>query len=164
MIVNLTRLRLIAGLLCLLLLLPAAFLLWSGRIGSMMMHSPVALREDLRTFDVQEEPAPSHLPGIDGPADYAPFEGAAPRAAPAIAVTVPRIAYTYGYSFRLDRERIAAAQEGHLALCRRLGPALCRVTAMRRGGSSDADAGANLKLQVAAALAESFGRGLIAVA
>jgi hypothetical protein len=94
----------------------------------------------------------------------APPVPGAPLAQSGISVTIPRIAYTYGYSFRLDRDRIAAVQERHLALCRRLGPALCRVTAMQRGGTSEADAGANLKLQVAAPLAEGFGRGLIAVA
>jgi hypothetical protein len=83
---------------------------------------------------------------------------------PGIAVTLPRIAYTYGYRFRLERDRIATVQEAHLAACRRLGPALCRVTAMRRGGTSEDDPGANLKLQVAAAIADRFGEALVAIA
>jgi hypothetical protein len=123
--------------------------------------------EALRTFDVQSEPPPADmvaLPGIDGAANNVPVDEAAPSTQSAIAVSVPRIAYTFGYSFRLDRGRIAAVQERHLALCRRLGPALCRITAMQRGGTSGGDTGANLKLQVAASLAENFGRGLVAVA
>jgi len=128
---TLTRPRLIAGLLCLLLALAAALLFAFGRIGSNAFHSPAA--DALRTFDVQEEPPPAAL------VNYAPLEQVAPAGpsapASAIAVTVPRIAYTYGYSFRLDRDRIAMVQERHLALCRRLGPALCRVTAMQRGGT-----------------------------
>jgi hypothetical protein len=157
---TLTRPRLIAGLLCLLLVLAVASLFTFGRIGPQILHSPVA--DAVRTYDVQEEPAPSRevtLPGIEPPA--APEE---PNAQSAIAVTVPRIAYTYGFTFRLDRDRIAAVQERHLALCRRLGPALCRIIAMQRGGTADGDAGANLKLQVSAVLADGFGRNLIAVA
>lgn len=161
---TLTRPRLIAGLLCLLLVLAAALLFAMDRFGSNILHRSSG--EALKTFDVQEEPPP----GIDAPADGAPAvpmvpaEPGAPAEVSAIAVTIPRIAYTYGYSFRLDRDRIAAVQERHLALCRRLGPALCRVTAMQRGGTSDADAGASLKLQVAASLAEGFGRDLVAIA
>jgi len=161
---TLTRPRLIAGLLCLLLVLAAALLFAMDRFGSNVLHRSSG--EVLKTFDVQEEPSP----GIDAPADGAPAvpmvpaEPGAPAEVSAIAVTIPRIAYTYGYSFRLDRDRIAAVQERHLALCRRLGPALCRVTAMQRGGTSDADAGASLKLQVAASLAEGFGRDLVAIA
>jgi hypothetical protein len=154
---TLTRPRLIAGLLCLLLALAAALLFTFGRIGSSALHSPAG--DALQTFDVQQEPPPQAAM-----VNYAPLEQVAPAAAPAIAVSVPRIAYTYGYSFRLDRDRIAAAQERHLALCRRLGPALCRVTAMQRGGTSDTDSGASLKLQVAASLAEGFGRDLVAIA
>jgi hypothetical protein len=155
---TLTRPRLIAGLLCLLLLLAVASLFIFGRIGPQILHSPAA--DAVRTYDVQESPpAAVTLPDVEPPA--APDE---PNAQSAIAVTVPRNAYTYGFTFRLDRDRIAAVQERHLALCRRLGPALCRVTAMQRGGTAGGDSGANLKLQVSASLAEGFGRNLIAVA
>jgi len=151
---NLTRPRVIAGLLCLLLALAAALLLAVGRGGPLMMRAP----ENLLSYDVQAEPALAmsvpHMP-----------DAAVDRPEPsAIAVTAPRIAYTYGYSFRLDRDRIAAVQERHLALCRRLGAALCRVTAMQRGETAGGDAGASLKLQVSAALADRFGNGLVAIA
>jgi hypothetical protein len=163
MMAKLIRPRLLASLLCLLIAAAAATLFATGRLAPSVMRAT----EDLRTFDVQSEPPPQEslaLPAIDGTANLAPVDGAGAPSPSAIAVTLPRIAYTYGYRFRLDRDRIAAVQERHLALCRRLGPALCRITAMQRGGTSEGDAGANLKLQVAASLAESFGRGLIAVA
>lgn len=114
-----------------------------------------------RTFDVMEEPAPSM--------EMAPVSIREPavRAAalPAIAVTVPRIAYTYGYSFRIAESGIAAIQERHLALCRRLGPVRCRVVSMRRGARADEGeaSAAALSLQVAAPLAEAFGRALTAI-
>jgi hypothetical protein len=161
---TLTRPRLIAGLLCLLLVLAVALLFAFGRIGPNVLHR--SADEALKSFDVQEEPPPGiDVPANDAPAvRMAPTEPGAPAEVSPIAVNVPRIAYTYGYSFRLDRDRIAAVQENHLALCRRLGPALCRVTAMQRGGTPDGDAGASLKLQVSASLAEGFGRDLVAIA
>jgi Domain of unknown function (DUF4349) len=107
---------------------------------------------ELRTFDVAEEPPPPVL--ADGSAQSG--------ASAAVAVATPRIAYTYGYSFRLDAAAIASVQERHLALCRRLGPALCRVTAMQRG-EGHGDAAASLNLQVAAPLAERFGRALTTI-
>jgi hypothetical protein len=159
---TLTRPRLIAASLSLVLVLAAGLAFSLGRIGPFLHGTHLA--EDVRTFDVQAEPSPQEqvaLPSIETDAPSAPD---ATPAATAIAVTLPRIAYTYGYGFRLDRDRIAMVQERHLALCRRLGSTLCRVTAMQRGETSQGDAGASLKLQVAAAVAESFGRGLIAAA
>lgn len=163
MIARLTRPRLMASLLCLLLAVAAAILFSFGRADPFMMHRPAA--EDIvRTYDVQQEPAPVLVPAAPAQEGDEPLEQSAPAEVSAVAVTVPRIAYTYGYSFRAERERITAVQENHLALCRRLGPALCRVTAMQRGGTSDTDAGASLKLQVAASLAERFGGNLVAIA
>ena len=134
---TLTRPRLIAALLCLLLVLAAALLAWAGAIGPHVLHRSEAM---LRTFDVQEEPAPAlAAPAPPMLTEDAPDADSAPATPPsAIAITVPRIAYTYGYKFRLDADRIAAVQERHLGLCRRLGPALCRITAMQRGGPSAA--------------------------
>ena len=160
-----SRPRLIAGLLCLALLLTAALLVATWRGGSRFLHSQGIAEDVVHSYDVQAEPAPP--PGISGAPRLEMVPATPAEAAPAqsaIAVTVPRIAYTYGYSFRLDRDRIAAVQERHLALCRQLGPALCRIIAMQRGESAGGDAGASLKLQVAAALAERFGRGLVEVA
>jgi hypothetical protein len=157
----LSRPRLIAASLCILLVLAAGLLLSLGRFGP-LMHSRAA--ENLRLFDVQEEPPVQHEPMPADATAFAPPAPEEPSPPSAIAVTAPRIAYTYGYSFRLDGDRIAAVQESHIAACRRLGPALCRVTAMQRGETSEGAGGANLKLQVAASLADGFGRDLIAIA
>ncbi|MBV9884219.1 MAG: DUF4349 domain-containing protein [Sphingomonadaceae bacterium] len=160
---TMTRPRLIAASLCLLLATIAGALFHWSRMPALMMHTPAS---DMRTFDVQQQEIsqePVRLPAV---AYEAPEQMASPPppSPPGIAVSLPRIAYTYGYRFRLDRERIAAVQEAHLAACRRLGPALCRVTAMRRGGAGEDDPGANLKLQVAAPLAERFGQALVGIA
>lgn len=92
----------------------------------------------------------------------APATATEPARQSALSVAIPRIAYTYGYRFRLEAGTVAPLQERHLGLCRRLGPVRCRVLSMRRG---DAGGGVNaaLNLQVAAPLAEAFGRRLATI-
>ena len=155
---QMTRPRLIASALSALLVLAlGAMLFTASRSIPFMVHEPA---QELRSFDVAQAPPPAEvrMAPIDGDVQHEPAIG--PGQAP-IAVTVPRIAYTYGYTFRLERGRVAAVQERHLALCRRLGPARCRVVSMRRGGEDGGPAAAALNLQVAAPLAEAFGRGLM---
>jgi hypothetical protein len=137
------------------LVLALGFLLFTTTRSALLTRAPYAA-EALRSFDVEEPPPAmaSTLSQLEPPAN---------AAASPIAVSVPRIAYTYGYTFRLDRRRIASVQERHLALCRRLGPARCRIVSMRRGLGEGGDASGQLKLQVAAPLAEGFGRALAAI-
>lgn len=157
---QMTRPRLIASALSALLVAAFGFALFTSSrpMPFLAAHQP---SEDLRTYDVPEEPPPAQLrlPALDADVQH---ESANGQGESAIAVAVPRIAYTYGYAFRLDGGRIAAVQERHLALCRRLGLARCRVTSMRRGATAGQTAAA-LSLQVAAPLAEAFGRGLVAI-
>lgn len=134
-----------------LFLLACVYLLFWGRAGS-SLHGSTA-PDSLRSYDVA---APAML--AEQPASEA--EPPTPAASP-IPVAAPRISYAYGYSFRLASGRIAQAQEEHLALCRRLGPALCRVVSMRRGGMGEDAAAAQLRLEVAARSAEPFGRALV---
>ncbi len=69
---------------------------------------------------------------------------AAAESAPGIDPSVaPGVAFDFAYGFTLPERQIAAAQEGHAALCGRLGAMHCRVTAVHfdkaRGGSVNAD-------------------------
>ena len=78
------------------------------------VQSPVALREAA---------APPDDPGEAGAAaDVAPIE-----------VSIPKLAYAYTLGFRLDGNRIAAAQDAHRGLCERMGLARCQLIAMSRG-------------------------------
>lgn len=84
--------------------------------------------------------------------------------APGVEVTAaPGVAFRYDYAFRLPGQRIAAAQERHADACERLGPARCRITAMRYHRSSNNDVAAELNFQIVPELARSFGRDAIAV-
>lgn len=124
--------------------------------------------EKLTTMEVQEARAPAAMempapadvaaapPGIDGGAQ-AP---AAPGQPAPIAVSVPQMAYSYGYIFRLPEAAVSKVQDRHVALCDSLGQAKCQVLSMRSaGGDEDAGSG-SLKLRVASALARNFGARL----
>ena len=125
----------------------------------------------LQIYDMAPPPpADMRLPSIEmsmAPAAPPPPPGApaAPGATPrALATTVPRIAYSYGYAFRLPVSAVATVQERHVALCHSLGTARCRVVGLHRGTGEDGAAVASLELQVAASIAEPFGRRLVALA
>jgi len=158
---EMTRPRMIASALSALLVAAFGFALFTSSrpMPFLAAHQP---DEALRTYDVLEEPPPAQLrlPALDADVQHEPANG---QSESAITVAAPRIAYTYGYAFRLDGGRIAAVQERHLALCRRLGLARCRVASMRRGAAAGETAAAALSLQVAAPLAEAFGQGLVAI-
>lgn len=80
--------------------------------------------------------------------------------ADAIAVSVPRMAYSYKYAFVLPGSSIAHAQQAHLALCDRLGPARCQLLAMASESGDEHAPRASLKLRVASASARQFGVAL----
>lgn len=80
--------------------------------------------------------------------------------ADAITVSVPRMAYSYRYSFVLPGPAIAHAQQAHLALCDRLGPARCQLLAMATVAGDEHTPRASLKLRVASASARQFGVAL----
>jgi hypothetical protein len=77
--------------------------------------------------------------------------------ADAITVSVPRMAYSYKYTFVLPGASIAHAQQAHLALCDRLGPARCQLLAMASEAGDERTPRASLKLRVASASARQFG-------
>jgi len=80
--------------------------------------------------------------------------------ADAIAVSVPRMAYSYRYAFVLPGPSIGHAQQAHLALCDRLGPARCQLLAMASESGDERVPRASLKLRVASSSARQFGVAL----
>ncbi len=85
----------------------------------------------------------------------APEATAKPGAEP-LKVALPQLAYRYALSFRLPDARLAEIQDGHRALCERLGPARCQLVSLTRQDGEDAAGNALLKLRVAAADAAYF--------
>ena len=145
-------------------------------------RAPQMVKEDLKAFSVAESPPVSamRLPAMERPAPppASPTPGQPQQdglaSAALVPQTAPKIAYSYGYRFKIPAARLAAVQERHLQLCRDLGEARCRIVSMRhneqgRGRGAEAAAGqdvqaAALELQIATTLAARFGQQLTASA
>lgn len=161
------RARIGAVVMALLVLLIFVLILISSR-APQTVHK---MAEDLNAYDV---PAPAARPSgaapqvLAVPAPPPPEEAVAPSgdagdaaAVAPIEVSVPKLAYAYALGFRLDGNRIAAAQDAHRALCERMGLARCQLIAMSRGAADDIQTQARLKLRVASAEARHFSDALI---
>ncbi len=77
-----------------------------------------------------------------------------------IPVSVPQIAYSYQFGYRLPASEIPTAQQAHVALCEQKGPEACRVINMSNSGGEGDYAIGRLHLEVAAAQAAKFGQQL----
>ncbi|MDH7971474.1 DUF4349 domain-containing protein [Sphingomonas sp. AR_OL41] len=122
-----------------------------------------AVMEKLNAYDVPTTTMAlqsAASPGIAAPANVPDDARAAAGAAEPIAVAVPRIAYKYDYVFTLPGAAIPAAQQAHVALCDRLGPARCQVLAMQSKAGGDEPAQGSLTLRVDSAVARHFGDAL----
>lgn len=93
-------------------------------------------------------------------AEPASAAGAKPGAPAAIAVSVPKMAYSYKYAFVLPGTSIAKAQQAHIALCDQLGAARCQVLALDNRTADASISQATLKIRVESALARQFGAAL----
>ncbi len=80
-----------------------------------------------------------------------------------IAVSVPRIAYTYSYEYRLAADRIASVQNQQANLCEKQGAAVCRVIDMKQDTGDGDYASGSMTLAVAAPRARAFGAQLAAI-
>ncbi|QJB69373.1 DUF4349 domain-containing protein [Parasphingorhabdus halotolerans] len=74
-----------------------------------------------------------------------------------IPVSIPQIAYSYQYGFRLPAAEIPKAQQAHVTLCEKRGPKTCRVLNMENSGGEGDYANGMLHLEVAAKEARNFG-------
>ncbi|MEP2987675.1 MAG: DUF4349 domain-containing protein [Parasphingorhabdus sp.] len=77
-----------------------------------------------------------------------------------IPVSIPQIAYSYQYGYRLPALEIPKAQKAHVTLCEKRGPKVCRVLNMENSGGEGDYATGMLHLEVAAKQARPFGAEL----
>lgn len=84
----------------------------------------------------------------------------APPAQPKDAVVQPPPSanYDYRYAFRVPSDRIAAVQESHARGCEALGPARCRIIALKYGVDGTNRASGVLVLTLDPAIARAFGK------
>ncbi|GAA0299253.1 hypothetical protein GCM10009087_06360 [Sphingomonas oligophenolica] len=95
--------------------------------------------------------------------DQAPgqADGSGARAEPASSESPP--AFDYRYAFRLPSAQILAVQESHAKGCDQLGPARCRITAVRYHRADDQNhVSATLTLRLDPTLARAYGRAATA--
>lgn len=84
-------------------------------------------------------------------ADTTPSEGSADTDSPAA-----QIAYTYGYGFRIDEDKISELQQRHANMCQLMAER-CRIMRISRATADSWDGYGELELQVAAQDAAAFG-------
>jgi hypothetical protein len=116
--------------------------------------------EELRTFDVQQEP-PSEAAPMTRMAPPPPVSASADEqgGGPNINVTAaPGVAFNYRYAFRLANARIQSAQENHAAMCEKLTITRCRITGMRYSLVNERDIRASLELKLDPRIARQFGK------
>lgn len=125
---------------------------------------PERQSEDLRTMDVQQEPAQTQSQDMSAPLAPPPppvarMDVAEQAGGPNISVTAaPGVAFNYRYAYRLPNARIAPAQEAHATMCERLGVARCRITGMRYSVVNERDVSASLELKLDPRIARAFGK------
>jgi hypothetical protein len=86
------------------------------------------------------------------------------QARPDIPVTLPKIAYTYDYGFRLPGDDIAALQKKHADMCEAQGPYACRILSKSHSGEEGEYASGTLELAVVSDQARAFGEKLTSAA
>lgn len=115
--------------------------------------------EDPGTMEVRDS-----APGDAPPPPARAAAGSQPPDQARPSISLPRIAYSYGYTFRLSSATVPRVQERHLELCRRLGAARCRIVNLERSAASGDYLTASTTMQVAAPIARGFGDRLAATA
>lgn len=91
----------------------------------------------------------------DRSGDVTASESMSPDVSPSAA---PTVAWTYDYSYRLDDEAIAGAQEASAAKCEALGPARCRIVGLTYTVDGDRNIEGDLSVKLAPEIAREFGK------
>ncbi len=81
-----------------------------------------------------------------------------------IKISIPQIAYTYEYGYRVSASGMPAMQRAHADLCERKGLKVCHILNMSQDGSEGAYASGKLEIEVAAPYARTFADELSKIA
>lgn len=134
------------------------------------------LLERVTTLDMEESTAPAYSvsPRAAAPAlmeptglsEFAEAEGIAeletpnsPNSPPNTSAG-PKIAYRFGYGFRIPADALKPLQDRHADLCESRGPNVCRIISMEQADNESGVTAGTLHLAVASPLARSFGKDL----
>lgn len=111
----------------------------------------IALAACLSSCSKREEGGPEGI--------VAQEEPASPDISPTAA---PGVAFSYGYNFKLDDQRISALQETHAAACESLGISRCRITGLRYSIDENEQVSAMLQVKLEPKIARQFGKNAVA--
>ncbi|WP_108786679.1 DUF4349 domain-containing protein [Erythrobacter sp. Alg231-14] len=75
----------------------------------------------------------------------------------AIGVTMPQLAYTYDYRWRMPADKIGPLQRRHATLCEQQGTAACQILGMSKSGEEADDVRGVLEMAIASRQARAFG-------
>ncbi|MEM8724638.1 MAG: DUF4349 domain-containing protein [Pseudomonadota bacterium] len=84
-------------------------------------------------------------------------DGSAVPALGDIPITMPKLAYTYDYRWRMPATEIGPLQRRHASLCEQQGPGSCQILAMNKSGEEANEVTGVLQMAVASRQARAFG-------
>ncbi len=124
--------------------------------------SCLALAACSETGDYAEESYPAD--SVEASADAAgeasidrSADGSAVPALGDIPISMPKLAYTYDYRWRMPAAEIGPLQRRHASLCEQQGPGSCQILAMNKSGEEANEVTGVLKMAVASRQARAFG-------
>ncbi len=74
-----------------------------------------------------------------------------------IPMTVPKLAYTYDFLWRMPSKEIGPLQRRHASLCEQQGAGICQILAMNKSGEEADEVSGVLQMAVASRQARAFG-------
>lgn len=74
-----------------------------------------------------------------------------------IPISMPKLAYTYDYKWRMPAVEIGPLQRRHATLCEQQGPGSCQILAMNKTGEEASEVSGTLQMAVASRQARAFG-------
>lgn len=122
--------------------------------------SCLALAACSESGDYAEEGAYESAIAADAAADAAMDASADTGAIPAlgdIPISMPKLAYTYDYKWRMPATEIGPLQRRHATLCEQQGPGSCQILAMNKSGEEASEVSGTLQMAVASRQARAFG-------
>ncbi len=122
--------------------------------------SCLALAACSESGDYAEEAAFDAEMSTDAAADSAMSASEDTAAIPAlgdIPITMPKLAYTYDYKWRMPASEIGPLQRRHASLCEQQRPGSCQILAMNKSGEEASEVRGTLQMAVASRQARAFG-------
>lgn len=106
-------------------------------------------------------PPPAAVPPPPRPAQTV-GEPTPPSTGNPLPVSMPQVAYTFAYGFRVAPNLIRPMQEKHADMCEAKGPTVCRIVSMNSGEREGDYAYGSLQIAIASGEARTFGKALTA--